>query len=155
MAARLADGALDHVERVDVGGAFPQRADLRIAHQTGGHPFLDVADAAAHLERLARHRDVVAAGAEFVDGRQDAQQVGRVLVALLATITFGAAHRVGRKGEHRQRLLGRQHDLHELAAQQRIFRDRLAEGAAAARGGERLIEAAAHHRGGAYAMTQA
>ena len=36
---------------------------------------------------------------------------------------FGPAHRVGREGVHRQRLLGRQHDLHQLAAQQRVVAD--------------------------------
>ena len=149
MATRLADGALHHVQRVDVGGALPDRADLCVAHQARGHPFLDVADAAADLEGGTGDRDVVAAGAELVDRCEDAQQVRGILVALVR-----AAHRVGREGVHRQRLLGRQHDLHELPAQQRIFRRGFAEGAAAARGGQRLVEAAAHHRGGAHAMAQ-
>src|SRR5437879_2857103 len=75
VSARLADGALYDVECVDVGGAFPQGADLCVAHQARAHPFLDVTQPATHLERMTRDRDVVAAGAELVDRREDAQQV--------------------------------------------------------------------------------
>ncbi len=63
--AALADGAGDDIERVDVAGAFPEHADMRIADQSRMHPFLDVAVAAANFHGAGRHRNVVAAGAEF------------------------------------------------------------------------------------------
>ena len=86
--------------------------------------------------------------AQLQQWRQDPQQRCRIRVVI------GRRHDLGGKAEHRQSLLGRQHDLHELAAQQRVLRDRLAERATAARGGQRLVEAAPHHRGGAHAVAE-
>jgi len=63
--AALADGAGDDVERVDVAGAFPEHADMGVTNQPRLHPFLDVAVAAADFHGTGRHRNVVAAGAEF------------------------------------------------------------------------------------------
>ena len=120
--ATLADGARHDIERVDVAGAFPEHADMSVADQPRIHPFLDVAVAAAHFHRAGGDRNVVAAGAEFQQRREDAQDVCGLRVAAI-----GAIHRVRREQEHRQRLLGRQHDLEKLAAQQRIFDDGLAE----------------------------
>ncbi len=69
MSVALADRAADDIKRVDVAGAFPEHADMRVADQPRVHPFLDVAVAAAHLHGAGRHRNVVAAGAEFQQRR--------------------------------------------------------------------------------------
>ena len=58
-------GARDDIERIDVAGAFPEHADMGIAHQPRVDPFLDIAIAAAHLHCAGRDRNVVAAGAKF------------------------------------------------------------------------------------------
>ena len=63
--------------------------------------------------------DVVAAGAELDERRQDAQRLGG-----LGRARVRLAHHGGRGHGHRQRLLGRHHELHQLAAQQRVLDDR-------------------------------
>ena len=72
-----ANGTCDDIERIDVAGAFPQQPDMCVAHQARVHPLLDVAVAAAHLHGPGRHRHVVAAGPEFEQRCQDAQQALR------------------------------------------------------------------------------
>ena len=67
---------------------------------------------------------------------------------------IGAVHRAGGEQEHRQRLLGRHRDLQQLAAQQRIFDDGLAERLRGRAHSHRLVDAAPHHRGGAHAVRQ-
>ena len=100
--AMAADRALQRIDRDDVAGAFPDRAEMRVAQQPRGGEFLDVADAAAHLQRIAADLAGIAGGAEFQRRRQDAQQRRRVLAAGL-----GAVERIGGEEAHRQRLLGR------------------------------------------------
>ena len=116
--AVAADRALQRIDRDDVAGAFPDRAEMRVAQQSRGGEFLDVADAAAHLQRIAADLSGIAGGAEFQRRRQDAQQRRGVLAAGL-----GAVERIGGEETHRQRLLGRQHDLHQLPPRQRQVDD--------------------------------
>jgi len=68
-----ADRAFERVERDDVAGAFPDRAEMSIAQQPAGRELLDVTGAAAHLECIAADFSSVAGGAEFQDGGKDAQ----------------------------------------------------------------------------------
>jgi len=75
--------------------------------------FLDVAQP-AHAPRSAWLATgmFVAAGAELVDRREDAQAG----FAACSSPAIGLAHRVGREKAYiEKRLLGRQHDLHQLA----------------------------------------
>jgi hypothetical protein len=106
--ADLRHRARRDIQGVDVGRAFPQQPDLSVADQASVHEVFDVTIPATHLHRPGRDRDVVAAGAELVDRRQDAQQVRSVFVTFVSL-----AHRVGGEGVHGKRLLGRQHDLHD------------------------------------------
>ena len=99
--AVAADRALQRIDRDDIAGAFPDRAEMGVAQQPRGGEFLDVADAAAHLQRIAADLAGVAGGAEFQGRRQDAQQRRGVLAAGL-----GAVERVRGEEAHRQRLLG-------------------------------------------------
>src|SRR3546814_10917001 len=73
----LGHRAADPVDGVDVAGTFPQHAEMRVADEARVHPVLDVAVAAAHLHRGGGDADVVAAGAELEQRRQDAQQLRR------------------------------------------------------------------------------
>ena len=114
-----------HVERDDVAGAFPDRAQVRVAHQPRVGPFLDVAAAAAHLHRVAGDLARIAAGAELDQRRQDAhQRVGRA-----ASPASARSQRLGGLEHHRARLLGRQQQLEQLAAHQRHVDQAAAEGA--------------------------
>ena len=141
--AMAADRALQRIDRHDIAGAFPDRAEMGVAQQPRGGEFLDVADAAAHLQRIAADFSGVAGGAEFQGRRQDAQQRRRVLAAGL-----GAVERVGGEKTHRQRLLGRKHDLHQLPPRQRQVDDALSEHHAVPRHRHRVVMRAAHQRGG-------
>ena len=85
-----ADGARDRVERDDVAGAFPDRAEMGVAQQPRRRELLDVADPAAHLERIAAHFPCIARGTEFQDGRENTRQRRAILAA-----GFGAVERVG------------------------------------------------------------
>ena len=60
-----ADRPLHGVDRNNIAGAFPDRAEMRVAQQPRGGEFLDVADAAAHLQRIAADLARIARGAEF------------------------------------------------------------------------------------------
>ncbi len=122
---------------------------MGVAHQARVHPLLDVAVATAHLHGTGRDRDVVAAGTQLDERRQEAQQRSRLVVA-----GTGAIHGVCRRHRHRQCLLGRHHDLHELPPEQRMLDDGRAEGVPSARGGQGVIETAAHHRGSAHTVRQ-
>ncbi|ATH41953.1 hypothetical protein BHR52_01310 [Bordetella pertussis] len=77
----LADSA-QYVQRHDVAGAFPDRAEMRIAHQARLDPFFDIAAAAADLHRVAGHLARVAAGAELDQRREDARQRRLALAAV-------------------------------------------------------------------------
>ena len=50
--AALAHRTGDDVERVDVGGAFPEHADMGVAHEPLIDPFRDVAVATPHFHRI-------------------------------------------------------------------------------------------------------
>ena len=90
--AVAADRPLQRIERHDVAGAFPDRAEMGVAQQPRGGEFLDVADAAAHLQRVAADLARIAGGAEFQRRRQDAQQRRGVLAAGLgAVVNAGSA----------------------------------------------------------------
>jgi len=65
VSAMAADRALQRIDRDDVAGAFPDRPEVRIAQQSRGGEFLDVADAAAHLQGIAADLAGIAGGAEF------------------------------------------------------------------------------------------
>ena len=147
--AMAADRALQRIERDDVAGAFPDRTEMGVAQQPRGGEFLDIADAAAHLQRVAADLAGIAGGAEFQGRRQDAQQRRGVLAAGL-----GAVERVGGEETHRQRLLGGQHDLHQLPPRQRQVDDALAEHDAILRHRHRVVMGAAHQRGGFDAVGQ-
>ena len=121
-----ADGA-QHVERNDVAGAFPDRAQHRVAHAPRVAPFLDVAAAAAHFHRVGADLARVAAGAELDQRREDAHQRIGPRVARV-----GPAQRFRRLQHHRARLLGGQHQLEQLPAHQRHVTQPLAEGLALA-----------------------
>ena len=54
--------------------SLPDAAQMRVAQQARVGPFLDVAAAAAHLHGVARDVARIAAGAEFEQRREDAQQ---------------------------------------------------------------------------------
>src|SRR5581483_12461399 len=51
--AMASDRALERIERDDVAGAFPDRAEMRITQQPCGGELLDIASAAAHLHGIA------------------------------------------------------------------------------------------------------
>ena len=140
--AMAADRALQRIECDDVAGAFPDRAKMGVAQQARSGEFLDIADAATHLQRVAADLAGIAGGAEFQGRRQNAQQRGGILAARLGTV-----ERVGGEETHRQRLLGRQHDLHQLPARQRQIDDALAEHDAILRHRHRVMMGAAHQRG--------
>ena len=138
-----ADRALERIERHDVAGSFPDRTEMGIAQQPRGGEFLDVTDAAAHLQRVAADLAGIAGGAEFQCRRQDAQQRRGVLAA-----GFGAIERVGGEKAHRQRLLGGEHDLHQLPPRQRQVDDAASEHHAILRHRHRVVMGAPHQRGG-------
>src|SRR5258706_5903815 len=79
--AGLAPDRPQHVEGYDVGSALPDRAEVRIAHQARVGPLLGVADAAAHLHRVAGDLARVAAGAELDERRHDADAASRRFIA--------------------------------------------------------------------------
>src|SRR5260370_30830199 len=66
-----ADRPLQRVQRDDVAGALPDRAEMGVAQQPAGREFLDVADAAAHLQRIAADLARIAGGAEFQGRRSE------------------------------------------------------------------------------------
>jgi hypothetical protein len=84
--AVTADGAPQCVQRDDVAGAFPDRAEMGVTQQPRGRELLDIAGAAAHLERVAADFPRIARRAEFQGRRQDAQQRRRILAAGLGTV---------------------------------------------------------------------
>ena len=122
----------------------PSQIEPRWASRSSraGRKFLDVADAAAHLQRVAADFSRIARRAEFQGRRQNPQQRRRILAAGL-----GAIERVGGEKTHRQRLLGRQHDLHQLPPRQRQVDDALAEHHAVSRHRHRIMVRAPHQRG--------
>ncbi len=122
---------------------------MGVAHQSGVHPILDIAVAAPRLHRAGRDRDIVAGGAELQERRQDARELRRLAVA-------GFPGGEGRRDEHRhgERLFGRDHQLQKLPPHQRLIDDATAEGDPIAGDGERLVQAAPHHRGGPHAMRE-
>ncbi len=122
---------------------------MGIADQPRIHPFLDVTVAAAHFHGTGRHRNVVAAGAEFQQRREDSQHAFRALRA-----GIGAIHRIGAEQEDRERLFGGYRHLQKLAAEQGVFDDGLAKGLSRSRADHRLVDAAPHHCGGPNAMGQ-
>src|SRR5260370_28779519 len=63
--AVAADRAMQSVDRNDIAGALPDRAEMRVAQQPRGCKFLDVTDAAAHLQRIAADFSSIAGSAEF------------------------------------------------------------------------------------------
>ena len=140
--AMPADRARQRIDGDDVAGAFPDRTEMRIAQQPRGREFLNVADAAAHLQRIAADLAGIAGRAEFQGRRQDAQQRRCILAARLGTI-----ERIGREETKREPLLGRQHDLHQLALRQRLVDDAAAEHHAIAGHRHRIVMRAAHQRG--------
>ena len=150
LGAGLADGPADNVQRVDVGGAFPEHAEMSVPHEPGIDEGLDVAIAAPRLHRPGRDRDIVAAGAEFQQRRQQPHQGRRLLVA-----GFRAFQPVRGEQRHRKGLLGRHHQLEQLPAHQRLVGDDAAERHPAARGDQRLVQASPHHRRGPHAVRKA
>jgi len=88
-----ADRALHCVERDNVACAFPDRAEMRVAQQARGREFLDVADAAAHLQGVAADFSSIARGTEFQRRCQDTQQ-GRAASWLPAS---ARSERIGRQ----------------------------------------------------------
>src|SRR5579883_858095 len=61
--AVAADRAGQRIDRDDVAGTFPDRSKMRIPQQSGGGEFLDIADAAAHLHRIAAGLASISRGA--------------------------------------------------------------------------------------------
>ena len=116
---------------------------MGVAQQPRRGEFLDVADAAAHLQRIAADLARVAGRTEFQSRRQDAQQRGGVLAAGLATV-----ERIGGDKTHRQRLFGGEHDLHQLPPRQRQVDDAAAEHHTIFRHRHGVVIRAAHQRGG-------
>ncbi len=143
------DRARQRIDRDDVAGAFPDRSEMGIAQQPRSGEFLDIADATAHLQGIAADFSCIARRAEFQGRRQDPQQRRRILAAGLRPI-----ERICREKTHRQRLLGRQHDLHQLPARQRQVDDTLAEHHAIFRDRHRVMIRAPHQRGGFDAITK-
>ncbi len=114
--AHLCCRAANRIERVDIAGALPEHADLRVADQARIYPVLDIAVAAAHLHRAGRHAKVVAARAELEERSEDAQQMHRALIGVI-----GAVHHISRPRVHRERLLRRHHQLEQLTVHERHF----------------------------------
>src|SRR6185295_5375643 len=81
-----ADRARHRIERDDVAGALPDRPEMRVAQQARRRELLDVADAAAHLERIAAYFSRIARRTEFQHRRQDPHQRGGLLAAGLRAI---------------------------------------------------------------------
>ena len=138
-----ADRPLHGVDRNNIAGAFPDRAEMRVAQQPRGGEFLDVADAAAHLQRIAADFSCIAGRAEFQGRGQDAQQRRGILAA-----GFGAVERIGGQKTHRQRLLGRKHDFHQLPSRQRQLDNALSKHDPVARDSHGIVVRAPHQRGG-------
>jgi hypothetical protein len=78
----------------------------------------------------------------FSVGVEDAQQRGGVLAAGL-----GPVERVRCQKTHRQRLLGRQHDFHQLAPAERQIDDAAAEHDAVGCDRHGVVMSATHQRG--------
>ena len=76
--AALAERA-QGVERQHVGGALPDRQDLGVAQQLGQAGVLDVAGAAAALDRLRRDRHRLLGGGQLGDRGQRPHQPGLVI----------------------------------------------------------------------------
>ena len=66
--AVAANRAAERIDSDDVAGAFPDGAEMRIAQQPWRGKFLDVANAAAHLERIATDFSRITGRAKF-EGR--------------------------------------------------------------------------------------
>ena len=140
--AMTADRAFERIERDDVAGAFPDRAEMGVAQQPAGCKFLDVTNAAAHFERIAADFSGIAGGAELQGRGEDAQKRGRILAA-----GFRAVERVSGQETHRQRLLGRKRDLHQLPPSERQVDDAASEHHAILCNRHRVVMGAAHQRG--------
>ena len=94
----------DDVERVDVAGAFPEHADLGVAHQPRAAPI-------PRCSRCRRAPPCAWSPPECCRGRRGTCSSGvrmRSSSRRPCRAGIGAAHRVGGEQEHRQRLLGRQ-----------------------------------------------
>src|SRR5690606_4913979 len=72
LAGAFAPHGTDDVERDDVAGAFPDRSEMRIAHEPRIGPFLDVAAAAADLHGVARDLARISTGPVLDQRRHDA-----------------------------------------------------------------------------------
>jgi hypothetical protein len=66
LGAVAADRALQRVDRHDIAGAFPDRAEMGIAQQPRGDEFLDIPNAPAHLQRVAADLSGISASREIL-----------------------------------------------------------------------------------------
>ncbi len=122
---------------------------MRIAHDARIAPFLDVAGAAAHFHRIARHAPRIAARAELDQRRQDPHAARGLLVA-----GFSLRQQQCDLHEHRARGLGRQQHLQQLALHQRHL-DQLAAKGLAMRGNvQRFVQRAPHQPCRTHAVRQ-
>ena len=143
------DGA-HHVQRHDVAGAFPDRAQVRVAHDARVAPLFDVTAAATHFHGITGDLARIAAGAELDQRRE---QAGQCVGAFFAGIA--AAQGLCRLEHHGARLLGGHHQLGQLALHQRHVDQVLAERLPMPRDVKRFGQGAAHQAGGAHAIGQA
>ncbi len=137
------------VERDDVAGAFPDRTEMRVAHETRVAPFFDVARAAAHFHRVAGHAAGIAASAELDQRRKDAHAFRRLPIA-----GVGLFQQQGDLHEHRTSLLRGQHHLEQLPLHQGHIDQLAAERFAMARDVQRLGQRAAHQTRRTHAVRQ-
>ena len=145
----VARNGTQDIQRHDVAGALPDRAQVRIAQQTGVAPLFDVAAAAAHFHRVAGDAPCIAAGAKLDQRRQDARQCRRAGLA-----SIGAPQCLGGLKEHAARLLGGQQQLQQLPAHQGQVNQAAAKGLAFTRHKEGLAASPSHQPGGAHAVGQ-
>ena len=139
MRTDLADGALNGVEGIDVAGAFPEQAEVRVTNQSCIGPVFNIAVAAARFHGAGGHRDIVAAGPELDDRGEHSEHL---LVVFIAAGQLAHARRIQ---QGRQGLLGRHHQFEKLATHQRMLDNRFAKGIAMLAGHHGFVQAAAHH----------
>ncbi|VWC24643.1 hypothetical protein BTE28158_06020 [Burkholderia territorii] len=122
---------------------------MRVAHEARIAPLLDVAGAAAHFHRIARHAARIAARAELDQRRQDAHAARGLRIARIRL-----RQQQRDLHEHRACGLGGQQHLHQLALHQRHV-DQLAAECGAMRGHvQRLVQRASHQARRAHAVRQ-
>jgi len=101
------------IDRDDIAGTFPDRAEMGVTQQPRGCEFLDVADAAAHLQRI-RRRPCARRGWRGISASGSGCATAPAAVPGCRPRPLSSASAV--RKTHRQRLFGGEHDPSSIAA---------------------------------------